>query len=192
METDKHDHISAFFQSKFPFNHEGLAEFSSAFVVRHYPKGTILSLAEEAEDQLSFLEEGIIREYYSHNGKEMNTWFYLSAEFITDFSALLKGGKRKKYQECLADSTIRVMDRRTFFSFMERYQCGREFVNEIFAKMIANREDESFKHFSLTPDELYLDLLAKRPQWLRVIPLYHIATYLRMTPETLSRIRKRN
>ena len=186
------DHISDFFQSKFPFNHEGLSEFTSAFVTRHYPKGKMIALAEEAEDQLRFLDDGVIREYYSHDGKEMNTWFYLSAEFITDFSALLKGGQRKKYQECLTDTVVRVMERQTFFGFMERYQCGREFVNEIFAKMIAQREDEAFKHFSLTPDELYLDLLERRPQWLRLIPLYHIATYLRMTPETLSRVRKRN
>jgi hypothetical protein len=105
---------------------------------------------------------------------------------------LLNQGKRRKYQESLTDTTIKQMDSATFYEFMERYKCGKEFVDEIFSQNIMLREQEEFKHFSLTPDELYLDLLNTKPEWPQQIPLYHIATYLRMTPETLSRIRKRN
>ena len=186
------DHISQFFANKFPFNQEGLMEFAAAFKTRYYKKGTLIVSKDDPENQLRFLESGIIREYYAHQGKEMNTWFYLPHEFITDFNTLLNAGIRKKYQECLVDSELRVMDRVTFFRFMERYECGKEFVHEIFKEIISVREEAEFKHFSLTPDELYLDLMKSRPEWMQSIPLYHIATFLRMTPETLSRIRKRN
>ena len=186
------DAISHFFSSKFPFNEEGLDLFAQAFVHRKYPKGTLLAMAEDGEDHLRFLEEGVVREYFAKGGKEMNTWFYTDVEFITDFALLLGSGVRKKFQECLTDVTLRVMPKYVFFEFMEKYECGRSFVESMFEEMIANREAEEFKHFSYTPDDLYLSLLEERPNWLQKIPLYHIATYLRMTPETLSRIRKRN
>lgn len=184
--------IFEFFNSKFPFNQEGLTEFSKAFKTKTYKKGSLIVSKDETENQLRFVSQGIVREYFAHEEREMNTQFYLEGEFTTDFHLLLNQGKRRKYQESLTDTTIKQMDSATFYEFMERYKCGKEFVDEIFSQNIMLREQEEFKHFSLTPDELYLDLLNTKPQWLQQIPLYHIATYLRMTPETLSRIRKRN
>lgn len=190
--TTHNDPISEFFLGKFPFNQEGLQEFSDAFVSRTFKKGALIAHKEDTESHLRFLEKGLVREFFSHEDKEMNTWFYLENEFITDFNLLLKGGQRTKFQECLEETTIKVMDRSTFFQYMDKYHCGRDFVQEVFKEIISLKEEEEFKHFSLTPDALYLNLLESRPKWLQRIPLYHIATFLRMTPETLSRIRKRN
>ena len=48
-----------------------------------------------------------------------------------------------------------------------------------------------FNRVTKTPDELYKELFIYKPEWLQLIPQYHIASYLNITPETLSRIRKR-
>jgi hypothetical protein len=42
-----------------------------------------------------------------------------------------------------------------------------------------------------TPEEKYLQFIKEQPELMQRIPLYHIAAYLAMTPETLSRIRKK-
>ena len=167
-------------------------EFVDAFATRQYAKGDIISLSGEPEARLRFLVSGTVREYFSHEGKEMNTQFFVRPQFISDFHALVNHQSRKKYQECLSEVTLREMGSEIFFQFMDNYQCGKAFVDQIFQKLIAEKEDEAFEHFSLTPDELYQDLLQNKPEWLQEIPLRHIATYLRMTPETLSRIRKRS
>lgn len=184
--------IFDFFIQKFPFNREGLEEFSNSFVTKTYKKGSIIASKGDSENFLRFLEKGTVREYFGFKDKEMNTQFFMEGEFITHFQALLNCGNRVKYQESLNDTTIKQMDRKVFFDFLDRYNCGKEMVNEIFRQNMEQRELEEFKHFSLSPDELYLDLLNTKPLWFQHIPLYHIATYLRMTPETLSRIRKRN
>jgi len=188
----KQDQIFGFFNSQFPFNQEGLKEFAEAFKIKKVAKGTLISSEGDTENELRFLIKGTVREFFSHQGKEMNTQFFVNPQFITDFHSLISDAKRKKYQESLSSVELKTMDKNLFLDFMDRYQCGKGFVDEIFKKLIAEKEDEAFKHFSLTPDELYQDLLTHRPQWLRQVPLYHIATYLRMTPETLSRIRKRS
>jgi signal-transduction protein with cAMP-binding, CBS, and nucleotidyltransferase domain len=184
--------IFQFFNSKFPFNQDGLNEFSDSFVTKSYKKGNIISFANEPVTNLSFLEQGTVREYFAKEEKEMNTNFYVKPQFITDFNALTNKTLAKKYQECLSDVVIKEMTIEVFNHFLSRYQCGSQFVAEIFKELIEHKENDEFKHFSLTPDELYLDLLKNKPEWLQEIPLYHIATYLRMTPETLSRIRKRS
>ncbi|RUT79060.1 Crp/Fnr family transcriptional regulator [Ancylomarina longa] len=189
----KHEsEIFNFFNSKFPFNQDGLIEFANSFVTKTYKKGAILSWTDEHVNSLRFLKEGTVREYFAKDDKEMNTNFFVKPQFITDFYSLTKLTPTKKNQECLTDVVIKEMSLETFNAFLFKYECGKQFVDEIFKELIERKENEEFKHFILTPDELYLDLLQNKPEWFQSIPLRHIATYLRMTPETLSRIRKRN
>ncbi|MEO1434267.1 MAG: Crp/Fnr family transcriptional regulator [Bacteroidota bacterium] len=181
-----------FFNSQFPFHQEGLQEFTQAFQSKQYRKGQILKAAEDVENRLRFLESGTVRAFYAHEDKEMNTSFFVRPQFMTDFHAFMQASSNNKYLECLTDVKLLEMRKPTFDQFMDSYSCGKDFVEQIFQRIIAEKEKEAFKHFSMTPDELYLDLLQNRPDWFQHVPLYHIASYLRMTPETLSRIRKRS
>ena len=58
-------------------------------------------------------------------------------------------------------------------------------------ELLKQKEMLEYNRITKTPDDLYKDLLVYKPHWLQNIPQYHIASYLTITPETLSRIRKR-
>ncbi len=183
--------ILEFFNTKYPFNQDGLQEFARSFQLKTYPKGHLLVHQEMVTDRLLFLEQGTVREFYAKDGKEMNTRFYVQPQFINDFFSLTRQTPTQKCLETLRQVQVRELRYDQFSELLKKYTCGHDFINKIFESIIEKKEQESFRHFSLTPDELYLDLLEHHPEWLQEIPLYHIATYLRMTPETLSRIRKR-
>jgi CRP-like cAMP-binding protein len=182
-ETDK---ISLFFSNEFPFNKEGLAEFVNTFVKKSYKKGRII-----LENELRFLDKGIIREYYSTKDKEKNINFYTDPIFITDFSSFTNSTTTKKCQETLTDVDLRALSKEKFLNFTNHYNCGKLFIETIFLRIVVNKENEEFNHFVNTAEELYLDIMKTKPNWLLHIPQYHIASYLGITPETLSRIRKR-
>jgi len=186
------DKIFNFFNTKFPFNTSGLEFFVNSFEVRRYQKGDHILKSGQIENELRFLDLGTVRDFYGYKDKEMNTYFYVESGFITDFNSFVKGSQSRKFQECLSDVQLRVLPRETFENFLSKYECGQDFVEQIFQQIIDFKELEDFRHFSLSPDELYIDLVERKPSWLQGIPQYHIASYLRMTPETLSRIRKRN
>jgi CRP-like cAMP-binding protein len=61
-------------------------------------------------------------------------------------------------------------------------------LGRIFEQAIQNQD---FQHNRLTPEQKYELLLATKPEVLQYFPLKHIASYLCMTPETLSRVRKK-
>lgn len=187
-ETDK---LSSFFSNEFPFNKEGLAEFVNTFVKKSYKKGEIILKSGILENELRFLDKGIIREYYATNEKEKNINFYTDPIFITDFSSFTNSIKTKKYQEALTDIELRVLSKEKFLDFTNQYNCGKLFIETIFQRIVVNKENEEFNHFVNTAEELYLDIMKNKPNWLLHIPQYHIASYLGITPETLSRIRKR-
>jgi CRP-like cAMP-binding protein len=187
-ETDK---LSLFFSSEFPFNKEGLEEFANSFVFKSYKKGEVILKNGNTENELRFLDKGIVREYYATNDKEKNISFYTDAGFITDFSSFTHSTATKKYQECLTDVNLRVLSKEKFLTFINQYNCGKLFIETIFQRIVVNKETEEFNHFVNTAEELYLDIMKTKPDWLLQIPQYHIASYLGITPETLSRIRKR-
>ena len=185
------DKLSLFFSNEFPFNKEGLEEFVNTFTVKSFKKGEIILENGTIENELRFLDQGIIREYYATNDREKNINFYTNASFITDFTSFTHSTPTKKYQECLTDVDLRVLSKEKFLTFTNQYNCGKLFVETIFQRIVVNKETEEFNHFVNTAEELYLDIMKNKPDWLLQIPQYHIASYLGITPETLSRIRKR-
>ena len=185
------DKLSLFFSNEFPFNKEGLEEFVNTFTVKSFKKGEIILENGNVENELRFLDQGIIREYYATNDREKNINFYTNASFITDFTSFTHSTPTKKYQECLTDVDLRVLSKEKFLKFTNQYNCGKLFIETIFQRIVVNKETEEFNHFVNTAEELYLDIMKNKPDWLLQIPQYHIASYLGITPETLSRIRKR-
>ena len=183
--------ISKFFETEFPLNQEGLEELFSLFTVQIHKKGSLLIQAQTVEKQLRFLNKGVVREYYSNEEKEININFYVKPQFISDLLMFSQNSKTNKNQECLSSVEVLCIDRQPFFDLLERYQCGKSFVEASFQKLLKEKGKQEFYRITKTPEELYKDLFIYKPQWLQTIPQYHIASYLNITPETLSRIRKR-
>lgn len=185
------DQLADFFRKEFPFHQEGLEEFMASFEVRSYKKKSLLLSEGEKVQELRFLNEGVVREYYQSDEKESNINFYDGPQFVTDFSAFNRDIPTLKFQECLTEIEVRVMAKNTFRELLEKYECGGVIVQRTFERLLAEKEKSAYNRLVKTPEELYQQIAAKKPNWLQKVPQYHIASYLGITPETLSRIRRR-
>lgn len=183
--------ISKFFKTEYPLNEHGLGELFSLFKIEHHKKGSLVLKANTKEKKLRFLNKGLIREYYSNQEKEININFYVKPQFISDLLAFSQNAETRKNQECLTDIEVLSIEKDAFFNLLEKYECGKSFVTSSFKKLLKQKEMLEFNRVTKTPDELYKELFIYKPEWLQLIPQYHIASYLNITPETLSRIRKR-
>ncbi len=188
---NKFSEISTFFKSEYSLNQDGLEELFLLIVVREHKKGHQLIKAHSKEKQLRFLNKGIVREYYSSAEKEININFYVKPQFISDLLSFSNNVTTNKNQECLSDVEVLSIDRKPFFDLLEKYQCGKSFIEASFQKLLKQKEMLEFNRITKTPEELYNELFIYKSEWLQAIPQYHIASYLNITPETLSRIRKR-
>jgi len=185
------DQLIHFFSSKFPFNQDGLEEFAASFTLKTFSKGTLLLENEKVDLELRFLGKGHVREFYTSTQKEKNINFYTEPEFITDFFSFTKELPSKRNQECLTDVTLRILSKEKYLALIQKYPCGAHFIEIIFEDLVEKKEAEIFNFFKSTPEELYVDLIKNKSNWIQHIPQYHLASYLGIQPETLSRIRKR-
>lgn len=183
--------ISKFFETEFPLNKEGLKELFSLFKTESHKKGALILKENTIEKQLRFLNTGIVREFYTTDEKDININFYTNPIFITDLLAFKNSSTTRKNQDCLTKVELLVVDKQKFIELLDKYQCGKSFIDLSFQKLLKHKELLEYNRITKNSDELYKELLIYKPDWLQVIPQYHIASYLNVTPETLSRIRKR-
>ncbi|MDC7998386.1 Crp/Fnr family transcriptional regulator [Gilvibacter sediminis] len=183
--------ISSFFETEYPLNKDGLKELLDLFSVKRFKRNSKILISNTEEKQLRFLNQGIVREFYTSKDRETNINFYTEPQFITDLSSFIYDLTTKKYQEALTDIELLVIDKNSFRQILKKYECGKSFIDLSFQKLLKQKELFEYNRVTKSPEELYNDLLIYKQNWLLTIPQYHLASFLNITPETLSRIRKR-
>ena len=141
--------------------------------------------------EIGFINKGCFRTYCLADGKEINTHFAFENEFVTDYDSFLQNKPSRYFIQALEDAEI------VTFSLSALQNAYNQSQNwERFGRMIAEQSYKLTTHrvesfLFLDGEQRYLDLLKNQPHILDRIPLYHIASYLGLERESLSRLRKR-
>ncbi|MEO1807951.1 MAG: Crp/Fnr family transcriptional regulator [Bacteroidota bacterium] len=159
-------------------------------IFRSIKKGTILLEEGQRSQEGYFVLKGCIRTYYVIDGEEKTTAFYTEMEGLTPHCVIHKAPS-DYYISCVEDSILTVanpgMEEEIFQKFPKFETLCRMLSEELLAKQQINFDE--FKTSS--PEQRYLNLLQKRPDLIRRVPQYQLASYLGIKPQSLSRLRAR-
>jgi CRP-like cAMP-binding protein len=160
--------------------------------VREYPKGSVLLRQGDVPDSCYFVLEGCVRQYSTgEDGTETSIEFFTEEEAVEVFQDQAERRPSEYGLVCLEDSVLLVGDLKTVHSTYARFPKLVSITRAMTERNYA-RTREAFAAFKASsPEERYRSLLERRPGLLDRVPHYLVASYLGVTPESLSRIRKR-
>lgn len=165
--------------------------FSRLEMLEHARGGQIFRQGERV-DRIYFVGRGLVRVFYrSESGEEINRSFFRENEFFTAELSFYGNMPSNVGAEALEDTRLLFISRETLGECYRRNP-GWERLGRLIAEQNYVRKEikEMFSR-QTTARERYLHLLAKSPALVERVPLYHLASYLGITPETLSRIRRK-
>jgi CRP/FNR family transcriptional regulator, anaerobic regulatory protein len=141
---------------------------------------------------MAFVEQGVLRMYYvTDNGKEINLQFFFENEFVVSYQSFILQNKSKYYIQALADCKLITISNESLQNAYKSSMAWQQFGRIIAEKVYVLTEQRTESLLFLTAEERYLKLLQKRPWIFEKVPLFHIASYLGIERESLSRLRKK-
>ncbi len=159
--------------------------------IQEFNKGYVLIKEDKVAHRLFFITQGSARTFYYHDGKDVTSWIYPEGQFITSWSSFYTQTPSYENVELTEESTIISLSYEQLQELYKQYpkmqKFGRVMVEEQLVFL-----DYFYKGFMfMTAREKYELLLSTFPDVTQRINLGHIASFLGISQETLSRIRKK-
>ncbi len=173
-----------------PLSTEVAEELLSKSQKQHLPKHYLLHKDGEICQKIYFIEKGLARwYYYNEDGKDITDSFGLENSFITAFDSFFQRKPSRYLIELLEDSTVYSMTYadldQSFEKFPEVQRVSRLILIQILEQMLDKNAALQFNNAR----QRYRFITEKHPDLLQRVALGHIASFLGITQETLSRIR---
>ena len=167
--------------------------FSSKLVHRVFKKRTIFLKYGAVENHISFIDKGLVRLYIPKELKEKEVTFGFSFknQFISAYDSFLTRRASLYELETLSDTHMYSISYNDLQAVYQHTQFGN-LIGRLTAErlfLIKSKREQSL--LNLTAEQHYISLFEERPELLSVIPLKYISSYIGVTPQALSRIRKR-
>jgi CRP-like cAMP-binding protein len=183
--------LEQYIQSYFGVAKEETKTISSFFKPVLLPKGEYFLKAGRHSNRLGFVQAGILREYVVLDDKEITKWISTKGYFAVDLSSFIFNRPARWNIQALADTELYVIDDEAYRKIGEAIPQWKELEKLFIAKCFTVLEDRVLAHLSMTAEERYHQLFAFNKDIFNLVPLQYIASMLGMTPETLSRLRRK-
>ena len=188
---DSLQNISNYLSEVLEIPKEAVATCGDLYTLKKVAKNELLLSEGEICMDTFFVEKGLLRMYsLDRNGKEHIIQFAPENWLISDRSSLNFNQKSKYYIEAVEDSEVFLLSKDFFTSMVEKFPQTAENNDMLLQKHIRNLQNRVNSLLADTAEERYMTFIKMYPDILLRVPQWMVASYLGITPESLSRVRK--
>lgn len=184
--------IKAYYQSLAPrLTDEAWDELEPHLTIKHVKKGELVDEPGKVANLVYWIEEGLLRDYQIIDGKESISAFFPKHTYGSVYDSFLTRSPSNYYVEAVTDSVLICLDYKTMQSFYDKSPALDRFGRKIAEMLFVFLSERVHSLMNESAEKRYRDFVEEWPQLQQQLPLYMVASYVGVTPEALSRIRKR-
>ncbi|WP_437855285.1 Crp/Fnr family transcriptional regulator [Sorangium sp. So ce363] len=155
-------------------------------------RGELMTRAGERPRDFGLVLSGLVRKFYvTPRGRDVTRGFAMEGELVGAYAALLGRCASQLSVQALEDSRVLVVEFEAFERLYDRHPSWNTLGRRVAEALFVEREQRAAELLTLSAEQRYEALLARSPALVERVPQYQIASYLGITPVSLSRIRAR-
>jgi CRP/FNR family transcriptional regulator, anaerobic regulatory protein len=183
--------LEQYINSYFGVQQEDIVKIASFFKPHTIKKGDyFLKIGQQCE-QLSFVQSGFLRVFVELPDKEVTQWISSKGYFITDLTSLIFGTPARWNIQALMDTELHTINKADYNDLGNHVPQWAVLEKLFTVRCFSIMEDRIFGHLSMSAEERYQFFFNQNKELFNQVPLQYLASMLGMTPETFSRIRKK-
>ena len=168
-----------------------LAEFAHLFARQEVAAKTILLREGEVSNKAYFIEKGCMRLWFNNNGKDVTFQFFFEGEAVSSVESFRTNRPSLYSIESIEPCTVLKISKNNFLNIIDNSPEIKKLVDEITFERLVFYQNLFLSRIKDSPQKRYKELIKSQPKIIQRIPQHYIASYLGITPVSLSRIRNR-
>ena len=161
------------------------------FERRVFKKRSLVQPAGRVANAVYFVESGCLRLFYTKDGVDRTTYFFTENAFAGTYDSFISRKPSLIAIEALEETQVLALSHSALEELYRVFPKMNEFIRKSIEQRFVVLHDLFTSYLLNSPEERYRALLKERPELIRRIPQHHIASFIGVTPVSLSRIRKR-
>lgn len=183
--------IRKYFEKTFKLTERDWRLFSLKLTRQEFPEKHVLLKAGQVENHLSFVETGIIRFYIPKDTHDLTFAFTFDNNFVSGYDSFLTQRPSIYQMETLTRTTLWRLTYSDLQAIYDETEIGNAIGRKASEELFLKKSKRELSLLNETAEERYLNLFTDHPELIEKVPLKYIASYIGVTPQALSRIRKR-
>lgn len=185
------DKLIAYFSKFRTLSVEQKDAIAESMDIRTYKKGELLLKEGQIAKSNYFVLKGCVRQYHLNSGNDETSNFFVEEDWI--LPSLGTGEDRSAFYnlECMEECVLVLGNEEKGDQLIAQFPEFNELAQIILEKEIIRQQSNLTNFMKNSPEERYLKLLSEQKDLINRVPQYHLASYIGVKPESLSRIRKR-
>lgn len=155
------------------------------------PTKTILLEEGKVADKLFLIHKGCLRLFFYNDGKDITFQFFFEGDFVASFDSLYTQQPSLFSLESIEPTELTFITKDDFYELIEENLSIRKEYEKKLIERFRVYQQLFLSRIKNTPQQRYEELLKEYPKVIQRIPQHYIASYLGITPVSLSRIRNR-
>lgn len=169
---------------------EKLLQSGMPWEQKEYKRHEFLKTSGSTDTHIYFIERGSVRIYMMDKNEERIIRFGYTGNIMVSLDSFLSGKPSDLYIQAIKKTQVKIASKKDFYRFIQSGEDSLKFWIQVLEDLVVQQLEREKDLLINAPGERFERVLKRSPQLFQEVPNRYIANYLRMSPETLSRLKK--